>query len=290
MITILDKKIKAMKNFLTLFFILSNFILQAQTDTVKMIIYRGFEFNTDKTLQSPYVLNLPNSGIKNEYVRAYIDTTGFRPSVDSVRVEKKAKNYFAAAQRDYLNLRYKPFPDIEGLDMNDKTLSISKFIGKKTVLFFFDASRQESFSNIAVMSKLYKEFSPKGVQFLMLAAQDKNEMAHYVEKQNLPFPIMPNVKKAVQELVSKNFNFPYFLVLNEKGQVYDIACYPQFGSVVFEEDEPFNLTPGKTMTEKDFEAIKALQERSYWVQIVGAKQYVEDEDFLYKKVKIALNR
>ena len=279
-----------MKNFLTLFFILSNFILQAQTDTVKMIIYRGFEFNTDKTLQSPYVLNLPNSGIKNEYVRAYIDTTGFRPSVDSVRVEKKAKNYFAAAQRDYLNLRYKPFPDIEGLDMNDKTLSISKFIGKKTVLFFFDASRQESFSNIAVMSKLYKEFSPKGVQFLMLAAQDKNEMAHYVEKQNLPFPIMPNVKKAVQELVSKNFNFPYFLVLNEKGQVYDIACYPQFGSVVFEEDEPFNLTPGKTMTEKDFEAIKALQERSYWVQIVGAKQYVEDEDFLYKKVKIALNR
>ena len=279
-----------MKNFLTLFFILSNFILQAQTDTVKMIIYRGFEFNTDKTLQSPYVLNLPNSGIKNEYVRAYIDTTGFRPSVDSVRVEKKAKNYFAAAQRDYLNLRYKPFPDIEGLDMNDKTLSISKFIGKKTVLFFFDASRQESFSNIAVMSKLYKEFSPKGVQFLMLAAQDKNEMAHYVEKQNLPFPIMPNVKKAVQELVSKNFNFPYFLILNEKGQVYDIACYPQFGSVVFEEDEPFNLTPGKTMTEKDFEAIKALQERSYWVQIVGAKQYVEDEDFLYKKVKIALNR
>ena len=279
-----------MKNFLTLFFILSNFILQAQTDTVKMIIYRGFEFNTDKTLQSPYVLNLPNSGIKNEYVRAYIDTTGFRPSVDSVRVEKKAKNYFAAAQRDYLNLRYKPFPDIEGLDMNDKTLSISKFIGKKTVLFFFDASRQESFSNIAVMSKLYKEFSPKGVQFLMLAAQDKNEMAHYVEKQNLPFPIMPNVKKAVQELVSKNFNFPYFLILNEKGQVYDIACYPQFGSVVFEEDEPFNLTPGKTMTERDFEAIKALQERSYWVQIVGAKQYVEDEDFLYKKVKIALNR
>ena len=277
-----------MKNFLTLFFILSNFILRAQTDTVKMIVYRGFEFNTDKTLLSPYVLNLPNSGIKNEYIRAYIDTTGFRP-IDSARVEKKAKNYFAAAQRDYLNLRYKPFPDIEGLDMNDKTLSISKFIGKKTVLFFFDASRQESFSNIAVMSKLYKEFSPKGVQFLMLAAQDKNEMAHYVEKQNLPFPIMPNVKKAVQELVSKNFNFPYFLVLNEKGQVYDIACYPQFSSVIFEEDEPFELTPGKTMTEKDFENIKALQERSYWVQIAGAKQYVEDEDFLYKKVKFALN-
>ena len=277
-----------MKNFLTLFFILSNFILRAQTDTVKMIVYRGFEFNTDKTLLSPYVLNLPNSGIKNEYIRAYIDTTGFRP-IDSARVEKKAKNYFAAAQRDYLNLRYKPFPDIEGLDMNDKTLSISKFIGKKTVLFFFSASRQESFPNIAVMSKLYKEFSPKGVQFLMLACQDKNEMAHYVEKQNLPFPIMPNVKKAVQELVSKNFNFPYFLVLNEKGQVYDIACYPQFSSVIFEEDEPFELTPGKTMTEKDFENIKALQERSYWVQIAGAKQYVEDEDFLYKKVKFALN-
>jgi len=82
-------------------------------------------------------------------------------------------------------------PDFTLRDKNGKDVSLSDFIGKKVVLYFYPKDNTPGCTRQAcAFSGLYSEFQKKGIEVIGISKDSTNSHARFAEKHNLNFVLL----------------------------------------------------------------------------------------------------
>jgi peroxiredoxin len=256
-----------------------------QKDTIVFHVYKGIGVRNEGILKTPYRVFLNAAGPTGEPVLAYLDTASIKTQSDSLRAEKRVKTYFSSAQKVYFNMIYKPIENFEGVDFEDKMLNISDFYGKKTIIYFFDASSQPSFEKIETMNRLYEKYASLGYKFLIVSQNLRSELMRYNVLQNLPYPILAEQKQVIGAY-SKNLTCPFISIVDEKGIVQKVFLFSSLNyNVAFEDDEleTANITD-KTSKEEIQKLFEQINKNSIWVEVKNKEKELKDKDYLWNLV------
>jgi peroxiredoxin Q/BCP len=91
-------------------------------------------------------------------------------------------------------------PDFKGKDQNGKFVSLNDFIGKKLVLFFYPKDNTPGCTNeVCNLRDNYAELKKRGYVLVGVSADDENKHKKFIEKYNLPFPLIADVNKKIIE-------------------------------------------------------------------------------------------
>lgn len=89
-------------------------------------------------------------------------------------------------------------PNFEALDQNGNTIKLSDFKGKKLVLFFYPkASTPGCTMEACNLRDNYQMFLAKGYEILGVSADSAKRQQNFIEKNNLPFPLLADENKKV---------------------------------------------------------------------------------------------
>lgn len=89
-------------------------------------------------------------------------------------------------------------PNFEALDQNGNTIKLSDFKGKKLVLFFYPkASTPGCTMEACNLRDNYQMFLAKGYDVLGVSADSAKRQQNFIEKNNLPFPLLADENKKV---------------------------------------------------------------------------------------------
>lgn len=89
-------------------------------------------------------------------------------------------------------------PNFEATDQNGNTIKLSDFKGKKLVLFFYPkASTPGCTMEACNLRDNYQMFLAKGYDILGVSADSAKRQQNFVEKNNLPFPLLADEDKKV---------------------------------------------------------------------------------------------
>lgn len=82
-------------------------------------------------------------------------------------------------------------PNFTLLDKNGNTVSLSDFLGKKVVLYFYPKDNTPGCTRQAcAFAALYNEFEKKGVQVIGVSKDSVASHIKFAEKYNLPFILL----------------------------------------------------------------------------------------------------
>ncbi len=91
-------------------------------------------------------------------------------------------------------------PEFSGIDQNANKISLSDFIGKKVILYFYPKDNTPGCTKEACnLRDNYMDLLSKG--FIVLGVSADNEQSHqkFIEKFDLPFPLIADTDKAIIE-------------------------------------------------------------------------------------------
>ncbi len=278
------------KTLLFLFFFIQINHLFAQKDTLKVMVYKGFSFEKERVLNSPYRIFMSAGGVLGNPVMAFIDTATIKTSKDSLKAEKFAKNYFLKAQKDYFNMIYKKIPDFSGLDFSDKLLNSSDFYEKKTIIYFFSASSQASFDKLETVKRLHQKYASKGYRFLIISPNSRTELMQYGLLQGLPYPILAE-QSYIFSTYCQNLIKPFFVMADEKGIVQKVFVYSASNDGNAADLDPEDeIIFDPKMPPKELEnAFKQIAQKSIVLQVKDAMTILNDKDYYWNLVDTYLN-
>jgi peroxiredoxin Q/BCP len=89
-------------------------------------------------------------------------------------------------------------PDIQTIDQDGKSLSFSEYRGSKLILFFYPKANTPGCTAEACnLRDNYEDLLQKGFKIVGVSADDEKRQKSFLDKQNLPFPLIPDVDKKV---------------------------------------------------------------------------------------------
>ncbi|MCX6295368.1 MAG: thioredoxin-dependent thiol peroxidase [Bacteroidetes bacterium] len=122
-------------------------------------------------------------------------------------------------------------PDFKEKDQNGKLVSLKDFIGKKLVLYFYPKDSTPGCTVEACnLRDNYSGLKKKGYAILGVSADEESKHLKFIEKNNLPFPLLAdvnlNVIKAYDVWGKKKFMGKIYdginrttFVIDEKGKI-----------------------------------------------------------------------
>ena len=125
-------------------------------------------------------------------------------------------------------------PDFEALNENNKTIKLSDYTGKKLVLFFYPkASTPGCTLEACNLRDNYHSFLAKGYDVLGVSADSAKRQQNFIEKYQLPFPLLADEDKAVinaygiwgpKKFMGREYDgiIRTTFVIDEKGNINDI--------------------------------------------------------------------
>lgn len=91
-------------------------------------------------------------------------------------------------------------PPFEAKDNTGKTIKLSDYAGKKLVLFFYPkASTPGCTAEACNLRDNYQSFLAKGYDVLGVSADAAKKQQNWIDKHELPFPLLADENKAVIE-------------------------------------------------------------------------------------------
>ena len=89
-------------------------------------------------------------------------------------------------------------PDIIAVDQDGNELKLSDFIGTKLILFFYPKANTPGCTAEACnLRDNYSMLLKRGFKIVGVSADNENRQKGFIEKQNLPFPLIPDTDKKV---------------------------------------------------------------------------------------------
>lgn len=125
-------------------------------------------------------------------------------------------------------------PAFEGKDQDGKTIKLSDFTGKKLVLYFYPKDDTPGCTKEACnLRDNYDMMLAKGYAIVGISSDDEKAHKKFIEKYNLPFPLIADTDKAIHEqfgtwVEKAMYGRKYMgtarttFVINEKGVIEDI--------------------------------------------------------------------
>jgi thioredoxin-dependent peroxiredoxin len=91
-------------------------------------------------------------------------------------------------------------PIFEGVDQNNKHISLNDFNGKKVAIYFYPKdSTPGCTAQACSLRDQYSELVSRGVQVIGVSADSVASHQKFTEKQNLPFPLIADTERKVIE-------------------------------------------------------------------------------------------
>ncbi len=92
-------------------------------------------------------------------------------------------------------------PDFELINKDGKTISLSDFLGKKVVLYFYPKDNTPGCTKQAcAFAENYNGFKEKNIEVIGISKDSVNSHKKFIEKFNLPFILLSDPElKAIQE-------------------------------------------------------------------------------------------
>ncbi len=89
-------------------------------------------------------------------------------------------------------------PDIQAVDQDGNRLSLSDFSGSKLILFFYPKANTPGCTAEACnLRDNYEGLLKKGFKIVGVSADNEKRQKSFIEKQKLPFQLIPDVDKKV---------------------------------------------------------------------------------------------
>lgn len=125
-------------------------------------------------------------------------------------------------------------PIFEGVDQENKHISLNNFNGKKVAIYFYPKdSTPGCTAQACSLRDQYSELVSRGVQVVGVSADSVASHQKFTEKQNLPFPLIADTERKVIEqfgvwgpkkFMGKNYNGIHRMtfLIDENGKIEQI--------------------------------------------------------------------
>ena len=131
---------------------------------------------------------------------------------------------YKMSQRVELNA---PAPDFELDDLNGNPIQLSSFFGQKNIVLIFNRGFKWPYcrAHMAQLRRDYEQFQNKNAEILVVGPENAKAFKSYWQKENLPYPGLPDPKHHVLKLYGqqiKIFKFgrmPAQSLIDKKGIV-----------------------------------------------------------------------
>ena len=91
-------------------------------------------------------------------------------------------------------------PNFSGLDQDGNKHSLSDYLGKKLVVFFYPkASTPGCTAEACDLRDNFERFKANNYEILGVSADSAKRQANFIDKNNLPFPLLADEDKSVIE-------------------------------------------------------------------------------------------
>lgn len=91
-------------------------------------------------------------------------------------------------------------PELLGTDQDGKEIKLSDYKGKKIVLYFYPKDSTSGCTTQACnLRDNYEEMLKRGFAVIGVSVQDEKSHKKFIEKNNLPFPLIADVDKKLNE-------------------------------------------------------------------------------------------
>ena len=91
-------------------------------------------------------------------------------------------------------------PELLGTDQDGKEIKLSDYKGKKIVLYFYPKDSTPSCTSQACsLRDNYELMQKRGYAVIGVSVQDEKSHKKFIEKYNLPFPLIADVDKTLNE-------------------------------------------------------------------------------------------
>jgi len=92
-------------------------------------------------------------------------------------------------------------PDFKGVDQNNNSISLSDFIGKKVILYFYPKANTPGCTAQACnLRDNYDDLLKKGFKIIGVSADSVQKQNNFASKYQLPFPLVADTEKEVLKL------------------------------------------------------------------------------------------
>ncbi|MGV3541533.1 MAG: thioredoxin-dependent thiol peroxidase [Rufibacter sp.] len=125
-------------------------------------------------------------------------------------------------------------PDFEARDQDGNTVKLSDYRGKKVVLYFYPKDDTPGCTAQACsLRDNYDALLAKGLVVLGVSVDDEKKHRKFIEKYNLPFPLLADTEKDIVEkygvwqeksMYGRKYmgTMRYTFVIDEEGKIEDI--------------------------------------------------------------------
>ena len=125
-------------------------------------------------------------------------------------------------------------PAIQAVDQNGNPISLNQFKGKKVVLYFYPKDNTPGCTAQACnLTDNYDALLAAGYQVIGVSADNEKAHQKFIEKYNLPFPLIPDTdKKVIQDygvwgpkkFMGKEFDGIHrtTFIINENGLIEEV--------------------------------------------------------------------
>lgn len=92
-------------------------------------------------------------------------------------------------------------PDFKGVNQNNNSISLSDFIGKKVILYFYPKANTPGCTAQACnLRDNYDDLLKKGFKIIGVSADSVQKQNNFASKYQLPFPLIADTEKEVLKL------------------------------------------------------------------------------------------
>ncbi|HNV50765.1 MAG TPA: thioredoxin-dependent thiol peroxidase [Bacteroidales bacterium] len=92
-------------------------------------------------------------------------------------------------------------PNFKGVDQNNNSISLSDFIGKKVILYFYPKANTPGCTAQACnLRDNYDDLLKKGFKIIGVSADSVQKQNNFASKYQLPFPLIADTEKEVLKL------------------------------------------------------------------------------------------
>jgi peroxiredoxin Q/BCP len=127
-------------------------------------------------------------------------------------------------------------PDFEAKDQNGKIITLSQYKGKKVVLYFYPRDNTPGCTAQACdLRDNIERLANNGYQVIGVSTDSEAKHRNFIEKYDLPFPLIADTDNAVHELygtwqLKKNYGKEYMgtvrttFIIDEQGKVSEVIA------------------------------------------------------------------
>lgn len=89
-------------------------------------------------------------------------------------------------------------PEINAIDHDGKSISLSEFLGFKVIIYFYPKDNTPGCTAEACnLRDNYKMLTDRGFKIIGISADSEESHKNFIEKFNLPFPLIPDIEKKI---------------------------------------------------------------------------------------------